>query len=413
MNRVIVAIIIYNRFDNLQRWIDCWKKSKTDGAELVIIHNYESKEDLEKYSEFCRLQNVRYVARINRGFDIGAFQDVCRERLPLFPNDWNLLLWITDDVIPMTRDFISPFIHKIEEAGNGIACMEISKEVVQHVRTTGFMIRKEIASQLSFPADPIVDKWQCYLFEHRGGDQTLISQVNKLGYQAAAVAPINTSPLWDTELKRSKQLKRMPEHIRAFRDKPEKVTFICPAYQCYPQIISSMLCQTYPHWELIIIHDGPNSTGLREIVERYNDQRISYIETEKRSGNWGHSIRREWIKKMKDHDTDYIVVTNADNYHVPVFTEYMLKGFDCHPDTVATYCTKMVHSYRAWDAQNCSLARGYIDCAGAMIKKKYAVEVGWNDVSSHSADWFFFKDIMDKYGSHLWAMVPGCLLIHN
>jgi hypothetical protein len=48
-----------------------------------------------------------------------------------------------------------------------------------------------------------------------------------------------------------------------------------------------------------------------------------------------------------------------------------------------------------------------------MLKLAEAKAVGWNDVTSHSADWFFFNDIINRYGQHSFAKVEGCLLIHN
>ncbi len=314
MEKIIVAIIVHDRFENLIRWVNCWKLCDKREAELVIIHNYANDPDKAKFESYCYQNEIKYIPRVNIGFDIGAFQDLCKERLPGFDNDWNILLWITDDVIPMTKDFIAPFLFKLNEPGIGLSCMEISKEVVPHVRTTGFCIRKETSLKLFFPADPITDKWQCYQFEHRGGDVKLVSQILKMGLKPVAVATIDKSPLWDIGLKRSLRLNRWAEHEKAFRENKDKVTFICPVYNNYPYVISSLLAQTHKNWDLFLIHDGPNETGLRERIQLVNDPRISYTETSSRVGNWGHKIRSEWISKMKDHDTGYVVVTNSDNY---------------------------------------------------------------------------------------------------
>src|SRR4029079_4102656 len=109
-------------------------------------------------------------------------QDVCKERLNGFKNDWDFLLWCTDDCIPMNKDFITPFIEK-HKPGVGITCMQISKSTAAeiHVRTTGFCITKEISKRLTFPADPITTKQQCYLFEHRGAKKTLTNQIRSMG----------------------------------------------------------------------------------------------------------------------------------------------------------------------------------------------------------------------------------------
>ena len=102
--KTIVAIIVWNRFDNVKRWIRCWEQCDKAGAELVIVHNLE--QDNLRYETLCSERGIRLVSRINIGFDIGAFQDICKERLVGFPDDWDNLIWITDDTIPMRKDFV-------------------------------------------------------------------------------------------------------------------------------------------------------------------------------------------------------------------------------------------------------------------------------------------------------------------
>lgn len=210
----------------------------------------------------------------------------------------------------------------------------------------------------------------------------------------------------------------------------DKITFICPIYNSYPQIISALICQTHQNWELILIHDGPNSTNLRKVIEDAGDKRITYIETETRVNKWGHPWRRWALEEIKEGrlspDCDYVVITNADNYHVPVYCEYLLNGFRKNPAAVAAYGSMMVHSYPSWQAQmdgskivhqwgimQCWMQLGHIDCAGVMIKKGAACEAGWRDVDSHSSDWVYFEDVIKRHGKEKFVMVPGCLLVHN
>lgn len=415
VEKTIVAIVVFNRFGNLQRWLKCWRSCDKQSAQLVIIHNYEFESDIKKYSAVCEGAKVIYVPRKNIGFDIGAFQDVCSDRLQGFPSDWNYLLWITDDTIPMQTDFVRPFILKLKEPGVGISAMEVSKEVVPHVRTTGFCIKREVATKLKFPADPVTTKEQCYAFEHRGGSATMIRQVLTMGYSSAAVSPLAVSPLWDIGNRRSLKLNRWTEHFEKFPELGNKITFICPVFNTYPEIISSMICQTYPNWELLLLHDGPCKTNLKKILATIGDHRIKFIESEKHVGNWGHYLRQWGIEQIKQgvFDCDFVVITNADNHHVPVYCEYFLRGFLTNPAAVAVYCNKMIHSYKAWDLIPVRLARGYVDCAGVMLTKDAACEVGWNNITDHSADWIYFSEAIKKYGASRFISIQGCLLIHN
>lgn len=407
--KTVVAVVVYDRFDNMVEWIRCWNLSETQGAQLVIIHNFENEEAKQSYSEFCLAAGIQYIARENKGFDIGAFQDVCRNRLEGFP-EYEYLIWCTDDTLPMRKDFISQFIDRFG-SDVGSVCMEISSQVKLHIRTTGFSIKKETAERIKFPRDPIISKEDCYQFEHRSNN-ILLHQINAMGLRSTQICDIPNSPLWDSGNKRT--VSRKEEHYLMFQKQSqakEKVVFICPIYNSYPEIISSLINQTHQNWELLLVHDGPSSMDIKSIVEATKDKRITYIETKVRMGNWGHSIRSEYLEKLRHVDCDFVVITNADNFHAPVYCEYLIKGFT--NGQVATYCSDMIHSYTGWKNIQCKLQQGYLDAAGVMVRKEAAVSVGWNNLQAHSADWLYFKELIDKYGEHNFGKVEGTLLIHN
>lgn len=192
---LVVAVIIYNRYQNLNRWLHCWKQCEKNGAQLIIIHNDNGLA--RQYRTLCEANKVMYIRRENIGFDIGAMQDVFNERLKNFPNDWKYLMWCTDDVLPMQKDFTDPFMCEIQKSDVGIAAMHISPEVKPHVRTGCFMIPKIISKNITFPVDPIITKKECYQFEH--GENCLGEQVQSMGLRCVQVAPLQTSPMYDTE----------------------------------------------------------------------------------------------------------------------------------------------------------------------------------------------------------------------
>lgn len=405
MKKLVVTIIVYNRTHNVEKWIHCWKQCVK--TELVVIDNGES----ASVRDLCAGIAI-YIPRKNVGFDIGAFQDVCRRRLNGFP-DYDYLLWCTDDTFPMSPDFTKPFLEQISKPYVGIACMKISTSVQPHVRTTGFCIKREIAERLKFPADPITTKSECYLFEHRGAE-TLTTQVRKLGLNVEQVARDRVSPMWDSGY--WKRLDRQSEFEREFNLKvkqKDKVTFICTVFKTYPQIISALKLQTHQNWELILIHDGQCEDGYFELVSSLSggDERITFTESIDRVGNWGHALRQQ---ALQTNDLgNYVVITNADNYYVPTFIEYMLKGFLKSHTAVATYCEKMTHSYKAWDVIQCRTERGYLDCGGVMVRSEVAKEVGWSNTTEHSADWVYFSEIAQRYSWKNFIQVRGNLFVHN
>lgn len=414
--KTIVAVIVYDRFDNLKEWVRCWAKCDQTDAQLIIIHNYENEDAKEAYRSFCEKAGIYYVPRQNIGFDIGAFQDVCRGRLEGFPNEWSEILWCTDDAIPMDKQFVKKFRDPLFQPGVGLTCMEISREIKTHVRTTGFCISQQTASHIQFPADPMQSKWQCYEFEHKSNN-ILLEQIQRMGLKALQICPIDQSPLWDTGQRKRRD--RSKEHYQKFPHKPgvtQKVTIICPVYNQYPEILSSMICQTHENWELLLIHDGPSNINMKEIVDAAHDKRIKYIETAERVGGYGHKIRQWALTQIKagnlSEAPDYIVITNGDNHHTPNFLERLLEGFDSD-QVVGTFCSEMIHSYIQHKIIKCELKQGYLDCAGVMIRADVALKVGWKDVNSHSADWYYFDDIIKQFGEHNFRKVEGCLLVHN
>jgi hypothetical protein len=197
----------------------------------------------------------------------------------------------------------------------------------------------------------------------------------------------------------------------------EKVTFICPIYNTFPEIISSMMNQTHQNWELILVHDGPCRIGVSKFVKAIGDPRITYIETPKRLGNWGHYYRQFYLNEIKAgriaKDTFAIVITNADNHHTPTFCAALLDPLLKNNSLVASYCSQMVHSYVSWGVLNCSIQLGGIDCAGVMIKKDAACHHGWRDIVGHSTDWTYFQDVINQFGADKWVKIQGCLLCHN
>lgn len=399
----IVAVCIYNRYDNLKRWIHCWKQCEENGKLLIVHNHYGDKELKERFKNYCAEQRVLYIGRNGEGYDIGAFKDICQR------NMFDTLIWCCDDTLPMSKNFVKQFENGLTE-GVGCVAMQISSSVSMHVRTTGFAIKKEVANKLKF--GNIKTKTDCYDFEHKGRE-TLYKQIEAMGLKNIQLTSNETSPLWDNGY--WKRLNRMSEHENVFgKWEKEKVLFICPVYEMYPQIISSLLCQTYQDWELLLIHNGPASGKFNY---HSDDKRIKFIEHPENTGKWGHELRKWALNEIAadrlGQDVGYVVITNADNYHVPSYCEMMINGFKDNPLAKAVYCNQMVHNYKAWQVIKCEPRLGYIDCAGVMVKKSVAAEVGWRDTDGHSSDWTYFSDIITRYGGKSFQPVKGCLLIHN
>jgi hypothetical protein len=108
MNKNIISLLVHDRYNNLEKWLHCWNKSNHHDFELVVIHNTDIEQP--EYKLLCEQYGIKYIKRANIGFDSAPFQDICLERLQDFDNDWNLLMWVTDDWFPINKNFIKQYV---------------------------------------------------------------------------------------------------------------------------------------------------------------------------------------------------------------------------------------------------------------------------------------------------------------
>jgi len=420
--KTVVAVCVHDRFDNIKRWLECWEQCERTDAKLIIIHN-GTESDRPKWGRYCRERGIEYILRRSGGMDIGALQDIARNRLQGF-SESEYLIWCTDDCLPMSKTFVSEYVSQMR-SDVGIVAMHVSAEIKPHVRTTGFCIRRETLSKIVFPIDPISTKQECYLFEWLHDTNYFMAQIEKMGLSVVQINTWQTAPLWDSG--RPDQaygyVDRVAEHEAVFpRIKKPKVLIIATAYNRFPQLISSLICQTYTQWELNITHDGPNNTGLAGQIAAYDDSRITYSETPERENHYGNGTRRQRLVEVKNSvlgaDCEYVLLSNEDNYHMPTYLEKLVGALEADKHKVAAYCSSMIHNYTGYEQIQSYLTRGKVDMASAVFRKNIPAAIGWpEDVAesykNHSADWFFFEKIIQKYGFENWVKVPGCLLVHN
>lgn len=183
-----------------------------------------------------------------------------------------------------------------------------------------------------------------------------------------------------------------------------------------PRRLDSLLCllhsfkaQTWPHWEAIVIHDGPikNPTAKAKIeqVDKFGKGVIWLIETEERKGQFGHPYRHLGIRHAPGH---YIGLSNDDNYYAPVYFEWMLSEIQA-VDAQLAYCD-MIHSHRQWQVIKAQPKRGFIDAGNWLVSANIAKTTPWTDMG-FSGDWTYFKALHAK--AKRVVRVPAPLFVHN
>jgi hypothetical protein len=208
---------------------------------------------------------------------------------------------------------------------------------------------------------------------------------------------------------------RSQEKQTVRKDNPQ-ILFISTIYKQFPAIVSAMQAQSYQNWKLWMIHDGP-VTGypeLQEYLDAVCDHRVSLTVTPERKQQFGHPMRKWALEELKSNnvfpDSQYVVITNSDNYFLPVYCEYMLNAFK-HEEIKAVYCD-MLHNYFGNVEVRTEIKLSRIDIAAVMFDRVAVAEEGWNSME-HSSDWTLIEAIANKHGMHKFRKVPGTLVVHN
>ena len=92
------------------------------------------------------------------------------------------------------------------------------------------------------------------------------------------------------------------------------------------QSIESILNQTFPDFEFIIINDG-STNDTEDVILSYNDKRIRYVKNEKNL-----KIIASLNKGLKLCRGKYIARLDADDYSAPLRLEHQVKYMEEHPN---------------------------------------------------------------------------------
>lgn len=112
-----------------------------------------------------------------------------------------------------------------------------------------------------------------------------------------------------------------------------KISIITASYNYadyIPKTIESIINQTYPNWELIVVDDGSSDNSV-EIIESYckKDSRIKLFQ-HKRGKNRG--LKDTLLLGIKKSTSDWIAFCESDDYYTPNHLEEKVKVINKHKD---------------------------------------------------------------------------------
>jgi O-antigen biosynthesis protein len=183
---------------------------------------------------------------------------------------------------------------------------------------------------------------------------------------------------------------------------------------CIGDAIRSVLAQSYPNWELIVVDDcGTDDTA--SVVRSFADPRISFIRLEKNSGPSGG--RNAGLERARG---DYICYLDSDNLMHEDFVLILMNELAADPAFDVAYCAQ-----RAFDRDSHTQGdiyvrysafhrpslenRNTIDLGAIMHRASLVERFGpFNPALRRLVDW----DLLLRYTAHKPPKAVPCILSH-
>lgn len=186
--------------------------------------------------------------------------------------------------------------------------------------------------------------------------------------------------------------------------------------------IDSIRSQSSNNWRLNIIHDGNGELfeSTKKDLEKngYLDHpHIHFKATEQRYNDYGHTLRDFGLQNPVS-QSDYTVITNADNYYVPewisILNNWLTQDFDfitwdCVHNHIGNTQFDRVSPYGLCTSK---LTEGSIDMGAVAVKTEIAQKVGFLD-RDFNGDWGYFVRCLKLCRKDYVRGIPSILFTHN
>ena len=167
--------------------------------------------------------------------------------------------------------------------------------------------------------------------------------------------------------------------------------------------IDSVLAQTYPDWELIIV-DDKSTDDTEKVVSGYKDSRIKYI---KQKRNFGCDTKPKNVGIMASKG-EYIAFLDDDNAYRPDHLAVLLKELEKDPSLDVVYGDRWLTDETGRIQPQLGISRDYdpaflmqrnfIDTSDVLIKRQALFDVGgWDERYKKYVDWNLWVR-MSKWG---------------
>jgi len=178
-----------------------------------------------------------------------------------------------------------------------------------------------------------------------------------------------------------------------------------PAY--LEESISSMLCQTYPPEQFVIVKDGPLTEGLELVLKKYTETNLNLFTIVENRENLG--LGRALDMGIKSCRNELVARMDADDISLPTRCEKEVKCFnlDMQLDIVGTYINEfyedknVTHSSRLVPLEHGEIVkfarrRSPFNHPTVMYKKSAVLRCGGYGATKRKEDLFLFTEMVNN-----------------
>lgn len=198
-------------------------------------------------------------------------------------------------------------------------------------------------------------------------------------------------------------------------------SIIVPTYnraETISDTIQSVLCQAYPHFELIVVDDG-STDNTEDVVKSFNDERIFYFKKQNAergaARNYGtEQSKGEYLTFL---DSDDIVYPQLLEFANETIANFSLPPFFHMGFEIKNSQHKIVGKKHVLVKENTfSITKGnYISCIGVFVRRDVALKFKFSEDRrlSGSEDWELWLRIVANYGVKSDPRAVACFTQHD
>jgi glycosyltransferase involved in cell wall biosynthesis len=131
-----------------------------------------------------------------------------------------------------------------------------------------------------------------------------------------------------------------------------RLTFAIPFWgrlDYFERALASIKAQTVSDWRALIVDDCSPTAAVRDLVERQNDERITYVRNDVNLGLAGN-----WSRCLSLSTTPLVTLLHSDDELMPDYAKQLTQAYEQWPDAIAIFCSahvidensKVVFSFR-------------------------------------------------------------------